>query len=224
MAKAHEELDEAEWLIGVLGARLDGFVEPLRPRARPAGDLLLRRRARPRDRRGRPRGHRAAARPGALLRSLRRRPRARRAPARRLRARWAGARCPGRRRRAGAAPTPGPLKDLKHLHYDGTPLFAAARAPGRRSAGRRSPSAPAACAPACCRWRRRCCRRTSSTSRSRTTSTRSRRRRPSERRSRRRTSSSRPRRSATGAFAAMEGEAPAEIETAPVAASDTQPE
>ena len=33
MAKAHEELDEAEWLIGVLGARLDGFVEPLRPRA-----------------------------------------------------------------------------------------------------------------------------------------------------------------------------------------------
>jgi hypothetical protein len=32
MAKAHEELDEAEWLIGVLGARLDGFVEPLRPR------------------------------------------------------------------------------------------------------------------------------------------------------------------------------------------------
>jgi hypothetical protein len=33
MAKAHEELDEAEWLVGVLGARLDGFVEPLRPRA-----------------------------------------------------------------------------------------------------------------------------------------------------------------------------------------------
>jgi hypothetical protein len=32
MARAHEELDEAEWLIGVLGARLDGFVEPLRPR------------------------------------------------------------------------------------------------------------------------------------------------------------------------------------------------
>jgi hypothetical protein len=32
MTKAHEELDEAEWLIGVLGARLDGFVEPLRPR------------------------------------------------------------------------------------------------------------------------------------------------------------------------------------------------
>jgi hypothetical protein len=31
MAKAHEELDEAEWLIGVMGARLDGFVEPLRP-------------------------------------------------------------------------------------------------------------------------------------------------------------------------------------------------
>jgi hypothetical protein len=33
MAKAHEELDEAEWLVAVLGARLDGFVEPLRPRA-----------------------------------------------------------------------------------------------------------------------------------------------------------------------------------------------
>ncbi|MDX6536875.1 MAG: hypothetical protein QOD37_1216 [Gaiellales bacterium] len=32
MSKAHAELDEAEWLIGVLGARLDGFVEPLRPR------------------------------------------------------------------------------------------------------------------------------------------------------------------------------------------------
>lgn len=32
MTKAHEELDEAEWLISVLGARLDGFVEPLRPR------------------------------------------------------------------------------------------------------------------------------------------------------------------------------------------------
>jgi hypothetical protein len=27
-AKAHQELDEAEWLIGVLRARLDGFVEP----------------------------------------------------------------------------------------------------------------------------------------------------------------------------------------------------
>jgi hypothetical protein len=32
-AKAHEELDEAEWLVGVLRARLDGFVEP--PRIRP---------------------------------------------------------------------------------------------------------------------------------------------------------------------------------------------
>jgi hypothetical protein len=31
-AKAHQELDEAEWLIGVLRARLDGFVEPLQPR------------------------------------------------------------------------------------------------------------------------------------------------------------------------------------------------
>jgi hypothetical protein len=30
--KAHQELDEAEWLIGVLRARLDGFVEPLQPR------------------------------------------------------------------------------------------------------------------------------------------------------------------------------------------------
>jgi hypothetical protein len=33
IGKAHAELDEAEWLIGVLAARLDGFVEPLRPRA-----------------------------------------------------------------------------------------------------------------------------------------------------------------------------------------------
>jgi hypothetical protein len=31
MTKAHQELDEAEWLIGVIAARLDGFVEPLRP-------------------------------------------------------------------------------------------------------------------------------------------------------------------------------------------------
>ena len=30
--KAHQELDEAEWLIGVLRARLDGFVEPMQPR------------------------------------------------------------------------------------------------------------------------------------------------------------------------------------------------
>ena len=30
--KAHQELDEAEWLIGVLRARLDGFVEPAQPR------------------------------------------------------------------------------------------------------------------------------------------------------------------------------------------------
>ena len=30
--KAHQELDEAEWLIGVLHARLDGFVEPMQPR------------------------------------------------------------------------------------------------------------------------------------------------------------------------------------------------
>ena len=31
-AKAHHDLDEAEWLIGGLRARLDGFVEPLLPR------------------------------------------------------------------------------------------------------------------------------------------------------------------------------------------------
>ena len=31
-AKAHQELDEAEWLVGGLRARLDGFVEPLQPR------------------------------------------------------------------------------------------------------------------------------------------------------------------------------------------------
>ena len=41
-ARAHHDLDEAEWLIGVLRARLDGFVEPPLP-ARRAGDLLLRR-------------------------------------------------------------------------------------------------------------------------------------------------------------------------------------
>ena len=130
MAKAHEELDEAEWLIGVLGARLDGFVEPLRPARRPAR---------------RPASSTAStalatvevdlegialpARPRALLRSLRRQPRARRAPARRLRVDGRPRRCPGLRRRAGAAPTPGPSKDLKHLHYDGTPLFAAPERP-----------------------------------------------------------------------------------------------
>ncbi len=36
-AKAHQDLDEAEWLIGVLRARLDGFVEPAQvPRGVPA--------------------------------------------------------------------------------------------------------------------------------------------------------------------------------------------
>jgi diadenosine tetraphosphatase ApaH/serine/threonine PP2A family protein phosphatase len=36
-SKAHQDLDEAEWLIGVLRARLDGFVEPAQvPRGVPA--------------------------------------------------------------------------------------------------------------------------------------------------------------------------------------------
>jgi hypothetical protein len=36
-ARAHRELDEAEWLLGGLRARLDGFVEPLQPpRGMPA--------------------------------------------------------------------------------------------------------------------------------------------------------------------------------------------
>ena len=130
-AKAHQELDEAEWLIGVLRARLDGFVEPLAAPPRPAGDVLLRRRARSRDGRDRPRGRRPAARSRALVRSLRRRPRARRAATRRLdldrrafgalarRPRWCGS-------YAWAA------KDLKHLRYDGTPLFAEPERPAAR--------------------------------------------------------------------------------------------
>ena len=128
-AKAHEELDEAEWLIGVLRARLDGFVEPLRPRNGMPGDLLLRRRARSRDRRGRPRGA----------------SRLQRIPVRACAACAVGL-VRGERPRVGtvsmggrALPWPAAprwcgsyawaLKDLKHLHYDGSPLFAAPERP-----------------------------------------------------------------------------------------------
>ena len=143
-AKAHHDLDEAEWLIGGLRARLDGFVEPLQHRnGLPAtcffdgchglatvdvdlGGIALQRipvRA-------------CAACAVGLVR---------------------GERPPRRHRRDRRAHVPWPaaprwcgsygwaLKDLKHLHYDGEPLFVeperAERAPppdGRRARPRRA--------------------------------------------------------------------------------------
>ena len=129
MAKAHEELDEAEWLIGVLGARLDGFVEPLRPAPRhcrrPASSTAS-----------------TVSRPS---RSTSRASRCQRVPVRSCAACAVGL-VRGERPRVGtvsmggrALPWPAAprwcgsyawaLKDLKHLHYDGTPLFAAPERP-----------------------------------------------------------------------------------------------
>ena len=106
-AKAHHDLDEAEWLIGGLRARLDGFVEPLLHRnGLPAtcffdgshglatvdvdlGGIALQRVP----------VRSCAACAVGLVRGER--------PHGRLASRSAGAPCPGRPRRAGAAPTAG---------------------------------------------------------------------------------------------------------------------
>ena len=128
MAKAHEELDEAEWLIGVLGARLDGFVEPLRPSAgcpRRASSTAS-----------------TASRPS---RSISRASRFQRVPVRSCAA-CAVSLVRGERPHVGsvqlggrAVPWPAAprwcgsyawaAKDLTHLHYDGTPLFTATERP-----------------------------------------------------------------------------------------------
>lgn len=131
-AKAHHDLDEAEWLIGGLRARLDGFVEPLQRRnGQPAtcffdgchglatvdidlGGIALQRipvRA-------------CAACAVGLVR---------------------GERPPVGSVEIGGRPVPWPaaprwcgsygwaLKDLKHLHYDGEPIFVESeRSHGRR--------------------------------------------------------------------------------------------
>lgn len=132
-AKAHQQLDEAEWLIGGLRARLDGFVEPLRPRSGlPAtcffdgrhglatvevdlGGIALQRipvRSCAACAVGLVRGERPAI--GSVEMGGRSLP----WPAA---PRWCGS--------YGWA-----IKDLKHLHYDGDPLFVE---PERRSGRRR---------------------------------------------------------------------------------------
>ena len=106
-ARAHHDLDEAEWLIGGLRARLDGFVEPLLQRnGLPAtcffdgshglatvdidlGGIALQRIP----------VRSCAACAVGLVRGEQ--------PSDRLASRSAGAPCPGRPHRAGAAPTAG---------------------------------------------------------------------------------------------------------------------
>jgi hypothetical protein len=128
MAKAHEELDEAEWLIGVLGARLDGFVEPLRPRNGTPATCFF-------D------GAHGLATVELDLEGIS----LQRIPVRACAACAVGL-VRGERPRVGtvsmggrALPWPAAprwcgsyawaLKDLKHLHYDGSPLFAAPERP-----------------------------------------------------------------------------------------------
>jgi hypothetical protein len=132
MGKAHEELDEAEWLIGVLGARLDGFVEPLRPRNGTPATCFF-------D------GEHGLATVELDLEGIA----LQRVPVRACAACAVGL-VRGERPRVGAVPMGGrslpwpaaprwcgsyawALKDLKHLHYDGLPLFA----PPERPIGQR---------------------------------------------------------------------------------------
>ena len=217
MAKAHEELDEAEWLIGVLGARLDGFVEPLRQRnGMPATCFFD--------------GQHGFATVEVDLEGIG----LQRVPVRSCAA-CAVALVRGERPRVGsvqlggrAIPWPAAprwcgsyawnAKDLKWLCYDGTPLFAAPERPvgkrkqtvAERARGVRArvlPSAPEvlsedeleeseddfdALAVDLSELEAEEQLEASPVS--------------------------------TGAFAAMESVAPPEIETAPVAASDTQPD
>ena len=211
MAKAHEELDEAEWLIGVLGARLDGFVEPLRPRDGTAGDLLLRRRARSRDRRGRPRGHRACSAspcaparpaPSSLVRGER--PRVGSVSHGRPRAALARGAALVRLLRLGPQGSEAPaLRRHPALRRSRAPVGQRRQTVAERARGVRARVLPA---------RPRCCPRTSDEldEASRTTSTafEPRTTRARARRAGRAGHAARePRRSAPGAFAAMEGEA-----------------
>ena len=132
MSKAHEELDEAEWLIGVLGARLDGFVEPLRPRNGTPATCFF-------D------GAHGLATVEVDLEGVA----LQRIPVRTCAACAVGL-VRGERPRVGTVSMGGrslpwpaaprwcgsyawALKDLKHLHYDGSPLFA----PPERPVGQR---------------------------------------------------------------------------------------
>lgn len=217
LSKAHEELDEAEWLIGVLGSRLDGFVEPLRPRPGLPATCFF-------D------GEHGFATVEVDLEGIT----LQRVPVRACAACAVGL-VRGERPHIGTVSLGGrdvpwpaaprwcgsyawAAKDLKHLHYDGMPLFAPPERPvgqrrqtvAERARGVRSrvlPTAPqvleddeldeiqddfetyADPAPEL------------------------------EREERLETSAV-----SSGAFAAMESEAPPEIETAPAAAVDIQPE
>lgn len=122
-AKAHQELDEAEWLVGVLRARLDGFVEPLQPRPGLPATCFF-------D------GSHGLATVEVDLEGIA----LQRIPVRSCAACAVGL-VRGERPRVGSisiggrsVPWPAApswcgsyawaAKDLKHLHYDGTPLFA----------------------------------------------------------------------------------------------------
>jgi hypothetical protein len=135
MAKAHQELDEAEWLIGVMGARLDGFVEPLRPEPGMPATCFF-------D------GEHGLATVEIDLEGIA----LQRVPVRACAACAVGL-VRGERPRVGfismggrSVPWPAAprwcgsyawaLKDLKHLRYDGSALFA----PSERPAGQRRPS------------------------------------------------------------------------------------
>ena len=164
-ARAHQDLDEAEWLIGVLRARLDGFVEPAQvPSGVPATCFFD--------------GHHGFAAVEIDLDGIA----LQRVPVRSC-ASCAVSLVRGERPPIGTVAIGGhtipwpaaprwcgsygwAAKDLKHLSYDGVPIFA--EPPRNEEPGggaRRSPSAPAACAPASCPRARACCpRRSPSTS------------------------------------------------------------
>jgi hypothetical protein len=120
--KAHQELDEAEWLIGVLRARLDGFVEPLQPRPGMPATCFF-------D------GEHGLATVEVDLEGIG----LQRVPVRSCAACAVGL-VRGERPRIGTVELGGraalwptaprwcgsyawPYKDLRHLHYDGVPLF-----------------------------------------------------------------------------------------------------
>ena len=215
MAKAHAELDEAEWLIGVLGARLDGFVEPLRQRnGMPATCFFD--------------GEHGFATVEVDLEGIG----LQRVPVRSCAA-CAVALVRGERPRVGsvqlggrAIPWPAAprwcgsyawtVKDLKHLCYDGTPLFAPPERPvgqGRQTVAERARGVRARVLPGGAEVLPEDELEESEDDFDMLADDAP-ELEPDERLEASPVS--------TGAFAAMEGDAPEEIETAPVAASDTQ--
>jgi hypothetical protein len=131
-AKAHQDLDEAEWLVGGLRARLDGFVEPLQSRSGLPATCFF-------D------GRHGLATVEVDLGGIA----LQRVPIRSCAACAVGL-VRGEHPRIGTVEIGGrslpwpaaprwcgsygwAVKDLKHLHYDGEPLFSEAERPGKSS-------------------------------------------------------------------------------------------